>query len=231
MTTHTIDVLIPVHNGADYIAAAIDSVRKQTFTDYGIIVIDDASTDGSADIARSYDDVTVLQPGRVRQSGALNAGLKFSSAPFVAFLDADDLWTPEKLEIQLNYLTDHPKTDGVFGATRQFISGPDQNASDSMQWQGDSQLGLLLPTLLMRRDSFDKVGFFNEDHNVNSFLEWYSRAQVCRIVFDPVPETVLYRRVHAQNMTRVDRTNVVKGYMSALRTRLNQQRTNSDSDG
>jgi len=85
--------------------------------------------------------------------------------------------------------------------------------------------------LLVRRKSFDKVGYLNESPDVNHLFEWYPRATHAGLQLHPIPETVLYRRVHAQNMTRVNRNSVIKGYMGALRSRLDQQRGNPDSNG
>jgi glycosyltransferase involved in cell wall biosynthesis len=222
-----IDVIIAVHNGAEFLAQSLQSIRNQSFTNHHIWVVDDASTDESVDIARAFEGVTVLQPGKVRQPGAMNFGIEHSTAPFIAFLDADDLWTPEKLDLQMQYLTNHPEVDGVFGAIRQFTSTNTHATPESMQWLGPPQHGVSLTTLLIRRPSMNTAGLLNTDSQVNHLVDWYSRALSRNLVFRWIPETVMHRRVHAQNMTRVDRPNVVKGYAGALKLKLDQQRSNS----
>ena len=225
--TPLIDVIIAVHNGAEFLAQALDSICNQSFTNHHTLVIDDASTDESVPIARAFEGVTVLQPGRVRQPGAINFGIEHSTAPFVAFLDADDLWTPKKLELQMQYLSNHPEVDGVFGATRQFTSPDSFATAENMLWQGDPHVSFSLPSLLIKRDPLLQVALFNVDPQVNHVLDWYPRALSTNLVFQWIPETLVHRRVHAQNMTRVDRSNVVKGYAGALKLKLDQQRSKS----
>ena len=96
-----------------------------------------------------------------------------------------------------------------------------------MLWQGDPHVSFSLPSLLIKRDSLLQVGLFNVDPQVNHVLDWYPRALSTNLVFQWIPETLAHRRVHAQNMTRVDRSNVVKGYAGALKLKLDQQRSKS----
>ncbi len=228
--TSKVDVIIAVHNGEAFLAQALDSICNQSFTNHHTLVIDDASTDESATIARAFEGVTVLQPGRVKQPGAINFGIERSTAPFIAFLDADDLWTPKKLELQLQYLMNHPEVDGVFGATRQFTSSESVATAETMQWLDEPQVSFSLQSLLIKRDSFFKVGQFNTDPHVNHIIDWYSRSLTANLIFHSFPDTLAYRRVHAQNMTRVDRSNVFKGYFGALKLKLDQQRSLSEAE-
>jgi glycosyltransferase involved in cell wall biosynthesis len=228
--TPQIDVIIAVHNGEEFLSQALDSIRNQTYTEHTTIVVDDASTDNSIAVASAFEGVSVIRSGRVRQAGALNVGLETSTAGYLAFLDADDIWTHQKLELQIRYLLENPGVDGVFGATHQFTSSDSFATAESMHWQDEPQIGFSLATLLIRRNSFFRVGQFNTDPHVNHLVEWYSRALSANLVFNCISDTTVYRRVHAQNMTRVDRENVVKGYFGALKLKLDQQRSQSDTE-
>jgi glycosyltransferase involved in cell wall biosynthesis len=228
--TPQVDVIMAVHNGEEFLAQALESIRNQSYTGHTTIVVDDASTDRSLAIARTFEGVSVVQSGRVRQAGALNVGLETTTASYLAFLDADDLWTPKKLELQLQYLTNHPEVEGVFGATRQFTSSESVVTAETMQWLDEPQIGVSLTTLLIRRHSFFKVGQFNTDPHVNHLVEWYSRALSANLIFHWIRDTLVYRRVHAQNMTRVDRSNVFKGYFGALKLKLDQQRSQPETE-
>jgi len=228
--TPLIDVIIPVHNGEEFLAQALDSIRNQTYTDHTTIVVDDASTDTTAAIARSFDGVSVVQPGRVRPAGALNAGLGTSTAGYLAFLDTDDLWTPKKLELQIRYLLENQGVDAVFGATHQFTSSKSVATAETMQWLGEPQVSFSLQSLLIKRDSLFKVGQFNTDPHINHLIDWYSRALSENLIFKWIPDTLVYRRVHAQNMTRIDRSNVFKGYFGALKLKLDQQRSQAEKE-
>lgn len=109
--TPPIDVVIPVYNGASFIRQALDSVNKQTLQPQTVIVVDDGSTDDTAKIIQEYASVIPLQYLRQENRGlssARNAGWKASQAPFIAFLDADDVWEPEKLAEQSSILTSAP---------------------------------------------------------------------------------------------------------------------------
>ncbi|MGH8676596.1 MAG: glycosyltransferase family 2 protein [Burkholderiales bacterium] len=106
-----VTVLTPVFNGGRFLRSAIESVLRQTFADFELLVIDDGSTDGSADIVRSFSDprIRLLQlPTNKGLVFAVNLGLREARAPLVARLDADDLAMPERLERQLAFLDANP---------------------------------------------------------------------------------------------------------------------------
>lgn len=112
-----VSVIIPAYNARQYIARTIDSVLAQTYEKMQIIVVDDASTDATADVVRSYDDprlelITLDKNGGV--SNARNEGLSHVKGEYVAFLDSDDLWKPEKLEKQLAFMEQTPSYGACF---------------------------------------------------------------------------------------------------------------------
>ena len=112
MSTPRVTVVIPAYNAAAHVGAAIASVQAQTMSDVEVVVVDDCSTDATAAIVRGI----AARDSRVRcitlpskmgaPAGPRNAGVRVARAPWVAFLDADDLWHPEKLETQLRVLSD-----------------------------------------------------------------------------------------------------------------------------
>lgn len=112
-----ISVCINAYNAAHTIRCAIDSVLSQTYAHLQVIVVDDGSTDDTVEILRSYDDtrleIAVLETNR-RISNANNEALARVRGEYVAHLDADDAWTPEKLETQLRFLQAHPQYDACF---------------------------------------------------------------------------------------------------------------------
>ena len=105
----TVSVVIPVYNGDRYLAEAITSVLDQTYKNFELIVVDDGSTDGSAEIAKSYKQAVLytFQPNG-GLSKARNTGLALARGKYIAFLDHDDLWLPHKLARQVTYLDSHP---------------------------------------------------------------------------------------------------------------------------
>jgi hypothetical protein len=114
-----ISVIIPVHNGERTISATLDSVLQQTFPDFELIIINDASTDKTLEIISEYADPRLSIFSRSYQSAAVsrNQGLNQVRGEYIAFLDADDLWTPDKLESQLQALKDHPEAAVAYSWT------------------------------------------------------------------------------------------------------------------
>lgn len=112
-----ITVLMPNHNGGPYIAASIQSVLDQTFTDFELLIVEDASTDNSLAVIQSFDDprIRVLQLEQNEHIClGLNLGLREARGKYIARLDSDDCWYPEKLEKQIAYMETHPECGASF---------------------------------------------------------------------------------------------------------------------
>ena len=111
----TVSVIIPTHNHARFLGEALDSVLAQRFQCFEVVVVDDGSTDETRALVASYAPrVRYLFQPHAGVASARNAGLRHTSAPYVAFLDADDTWVPDKLALQVAYLDAHPHVGVVF---------------------------------------------------------------------------------------------------------------------
>ena len=109
-----VSVIIPAHNSAAFIADAIAGVRAQTFTDHEIIVVDDGSTDDTDEVIRRFPEVRSVRQSNHGVAAARNAGIALARGEFVCFLDADDLWRPQKLARQLHFMAAHPDVGLLF---------------------------------------------------------------------------------------------------------------------
>ena len=136
MTTPEISVIIPVLNMRRFLADAVESVYAQTLPDWELILADDGSDDGSAELELDYAS---RDPARIRvlaaqdsdihgASATRNRGLKIARGEFIAFLDADDIWLPEKLEHQRNRLAEHPNAAMTFARVHYFFENPAEGA-------------------------------------------------------------------------------------------------------
>lgn len=175
-----VSVIIPTYNRKAYVQEAIDSVLVQTYTDYEIIVIDDGSTDGTGAAlqARYGDKIHYVWQQNQGESVARNKGLEMARGEFIAFLDSDDLWLPEKLNKQVAYLTAHPKVDLLFGRA-QLIDQHGQPMGKSIGRAAKSFDKKILyfwnpiggpSTTLIRQTALDKAGNF--DANIKFGEDW-----------------------------------------------------------
>ena len=116
----SVSVIIPVHNGAPYIREAIESVMSQALPAAEIIVVDDGSTDETSGILSAMENVRYVRQEKSGQAIARNRGFAESTGDLIAFLDADDVWMPEKLALQVAALDSDPPFDCVFGLAVEF---------------------------------------------------------------------------------------------------------------
>jgi hypothetical protein len=179
-----VSVVIPTHNRATLLPAALDSVYAQKGIgeqfDLEVIVIDDASSDTTPDVMRqSYPGARYIRLAKNRGvSGARNSGLAASQGRFVAFLDDDDVWLPHRLQAQLPVLERHPETGAVYSQVYySYCNGvakkyPDLSRARS-GWVFESLLmgNFMTPqSTLVRREAFEKTGYFDEQ--LSSHEDW-----------------------------------------------------------
>ena len=120
MTAPTVTVVMPVYNTAKYVQAAVDSVLKQTFPFFELLIIDDAGTDGSIGICRQYTDprIRIISQENRGLAGARNTGIRQARGEFIALLDSDDIWEPEKLIRHVEHLRRRPNVGVSYAASR-----------------------------------------------------------------------------------------------------------------
>jgi glycosyltransferase involved in cell wall biosynthesis len=201
-TNLLISVIIPVFNGERYLREAIDSVIAQTWRPIEIIVVDDGSTDGSAAIVHMYSEPVRYIP---QQHGglcsALNHGITSATGDVFAFLDSDDFWASEKLQLQMDAIQKSPETDMVFGHVRQFFS-PDLDEDSRKRLLIPSEIlpGYIAGAMLITRKSFFKASYFDSPRERGPFIHWYALAQQNGLTGIMLPDVVLMRRIHSANM-------------------------------
>lgn len=222
-----VSVIIPVYNAERYLAEAMDSVFAQDEESLEIIVIDDGSTDGSADVAKSYGSRVRYhwQPNRnLGVSAARNKALEFARGEYLSFLDADDIWVENKLALQFAALDEDPDLDMVFGVVQQFYS-PDLSEEQRGQVRYANEVipGYIAGTMLISREAFDRVGPFATTFRVGEFIDWYAKAKDCGLKERMLPDILLRRRIHDNNMGIRDRDHQ-NHYLHVLKASLNRRR-------
>ena len=146
-STFTISVVIPAYNAGPFVARAIESALRQTHPAEEIIVVDDGCTDDTADVVRSFGEkVILIQQQNAGASVARNTGINAAKGNWIAFLDADDEWVPEKLEQQIKHLQKHP--DLAWTMSNYYVCFCDSEHSKTVYDQGQSE------ALLAERDYY-----------------------------------------------------------------------------
>lgn len=225
-----ISVIIPVYNRERYLAETIDSVLSQSYRPIEIIVVDDGSTDSTADIVRRYSEVVryFFQPNS-GCAAALNTGVQKAEGVYLSFLGSDDLWMEKKLALQMKVLIFAPEIDMVFGHVSHFYS-PDlaQRERERFLCPTEKMPGYHAGTLLIRRESFLSVGLFNALYQTGEFLDWYSRAREMKLREVMLPDVVMKRRIHSSNLgilkknTQTENTHVE--YIRVLKAAMDRRR-------
>jgi glycosyltransferase involved in cell wall biosynthesis len=215
-----VDVVIPVRNGARFIEACLDSVMAQTRAARTVVVVDDGSTDASpailAEYARRWPRLNVIRSEPVGVSHARNLAIRACAAPYVAFLDSDDVWAPEKLERQMAiFAAAGPRVGFVYCDYRCIDARGDPFTPQSMtvpRLRGKVLRDLLIEgnsisgsnsAVVARRDLLERVGgfderlFFGEDWDL-----WLRLAEITEVDF--VPEPLVSVRLHDRSTQRAD---------------------------
>jgi glycosyltransferase involved in cell wall biosynthesis len=200
MTDSLISVIMAVRNGERFLRQAIESVRAQTYRPLEIVFIDGQSTDGTAEIARSYKEVRYIRQENAGVSNAYNLGVESSRGELIAFLSHDDFWTPDKLALQAGYLNEHPEADCVVTRVKFFLETgcafPSTMREDVLE--GDHPLRIP-ETLLARRSVFDRVGLFDPEIPVASDMDWFARAADLGVAVPVLEKVLLHKRIHDRN--------------------------------
>lgn len=205
-----LSVILVVKNGAPFFQAALESVRAQTLPPDEIIVVDGCSTDDSTEIARALGARVLVQQDDGLPN-ARNLGIAHSSGDYIAFLDADDLWAPTKLELQQQAM----ETDATLVYTTtlvQFLVQDD--ALPEWRSRAESEFTRAVPTtsaLLARREFFQQVGVFDPSYALSCDPELFTRARDAHVPTLTLPHVLTYKRLHGKNLS--NRPDLTRHYM------------------
>lgn len=206
MNAPLVSVIVPAYQAGAYIEQALDSALAQDHEAVELIVVDDGSTDRTAEIAAAYP-VQLLRQRRGGPAAARNSGLAVATGQLITILDADDLWPSDRLSRQVTHLAAHPEQGIVLGLAEVFLSpGESRPAHDPGFAEGERVAGHPA-TMLARREVFDVVGPFDETLGVSEDIDWLARASDAGIRAGRIDRTLLYYRIHALNTSRNTQAN------------------------
>lgn len=219
-----VSVILVVYNGENYVAEAIESILAQDYADREVVVVNDGSTDRTQEIIDSFGGYlrSIYQPNQGLGAGR-NTGIDAASGDYLAFLDHDDLWPKTKLSVQMAQMTAEEPI--LFSHVQQFIC-PTLSTEERRKVVVDESIlpGYIAGTMLLSKKRFLQVGYFREQNEVGDFIDWYLRAQERGAPMRLLGETLLFRRVHRDNMGRKAALYTPKAYLHILKASLDRRR-------
>ncbi len=198
-----ISVLIPAYNREDTICRAIKSVTNQTFTDFELIIVDDGSQDGTIEAVSTIPDPrikVIRHPKNLGEAEARNTAVKSASGRYIAFLDLDDEWLPEKLSRQMQVIQSKP--EGIIANVSGYFLYDEYNVQRREippkpgSWYKFLLMGLGPgPTnLVVSKEAFDKIGYFDPSLPRYTDWDWLLRfTRLYPLTVTPEPLSVIYR--------------------------------------
>lgn len=215
-----VSVIIPAYNSERFIAETLNSVFAQTYRPLEVIVVDDGSTDRTAEVVEKYITGKTLIYWHQKNSGpskARNTGISASKGGYIAFLDADDVWLPHTLERLVKYLESHRDVSLVFGDAGSFgpkgvlfesafgkFGYPEQDGQGVVQKAFEKLLEgnfILTGTVLVRKECLDRVGGFDEALHYGEDYDLWVRIALFELS-GCIREPMMMRRVHDANLSR-----------------------------
>lgn len=229
-----VSVVIPAYNAERYLGEAIESVLAQTYAPVETIVVDDGSSDRTAEVAAIYGEVTVIAQENSGPSAARNRGFAAAAGEIVAFHDSDDTMTPDKLEVQVGHLLDNPGVGCVLAEGELLV----EEGAELPFWVEGSKVPTVMPphppeladepivhpmTMVLRREVFERIGDFDESMRAAEDFDWMLRASEDGVEIARLTDVLLRRRVHAASLTQ-DAVAARAGLFRALKGRIERHR-------
>ena len=223
-----ISVLIPAYNAEKYISEAIESVLNQTYKNLEIIVVDDGSADKTRRVVESFGNkVKYHYQNNSGPGTARNVCINLSKGEYLAFLDADDIWTKNKLELQMAEFQSQSTLEAIFGMVRQVHQKVwTEKIRETNIPRDELMKGFIQSAMLIKRESFLRIGMFPEDTKVGEFVDWLLRAKELNLQMKLLPELFLFRRIHQTNLG-IRKRSEINEYVKIVKKSIDRRRINN----
>ncbi|MBD2362807.1 glycosyltransferase [Anabaena minutissima FACHB-250] len=205
-----VSVIIPAYNAMQYLPETVDSVLQQTFSDFEVLIIDDGSSDNIKEWKSELTDERVILISQANQglAGARNMGIACAQGDYIAFLDADDLWGPTKLEKQVQCLDRNPAV-GLVHTWMTLVDESGKSTGRVMKsyaegdaWRQVVEKNVIAcPSVMVRRCCFDTVGLFDPNSRIIEDWEMWIRI-AARYPFAAIKEPLAYYRQVPNSMSK-----------------------------
>ena len=220
-----ISVMMPTYNNAKYIKQAIESIYAQNYDNIEIIVVDDGSTDNTKEIVQQYKDIKYFYIEHKGIPFARNTALEKSTGEYIAFLDSDDYWLPNKLNTQIQYFKDHPDCEIVFTKYENFFENEyvKKNKIAIFEKTSEKNNNSCLETSVVKKRVFDKCGKYNESLEFGEDTEYEYRISKNNINIKHIINKIFYmRRLHGKNISLKRNIGLMKNFLRKFSNTLRQ---------
>lgn len=229
-----VSVVIPAYNSERYLGEAIESTLAQTYTPIETIVVDDGSSDGTAEVARAHPGIILIKQENSGPSAARNRGFAASRGEFIAFHDSDDLMTPDKLAVQVGHMLASPAVGCVLAEQELIV----EDGAELPFWVEGSKVETVMPprppeledeplvhpmSMVVRRETFERVGDFDESMRAAEDFDWMLRAAEEEVEIARLSEVLLRRRVRPDSLTQ-NAAAARAGLFRAFKARIERHR-------
>jgi glycosyltransferase involved in cell wall biosynthesis len=222
-----ISCIIPAFNAARFLDEAVASVRAQSHPIDEILLVDDKSTDDTVVVANAHPDVILIElDSNQGAPAARNRGASAASGDLLAFLDADDVWLPHKIECQLSAWQEQPQWAATVTMMENFWIDELQDEAERFR---DHRIAQPLPaytgsTFMARRDAFLKLGGFDASLRHGDVQDWVLRARQQNLETGLVGQTLSRRRIHQSNTSRCKAENSKNEFLELIKRKLDRER-------
>ncbi len=201
-----VSVLVTCYNYGEFLQECIESVLCQTFTDYEIVLVDNASSDNTKDIAANYPQVRYIYEPRLGVGIARNTALRAAKGRFIGFLDADDVWPADRLSFLYPLtVTLHEQKIIPYGKVQNYFYGEEVRKSALAHLMLAKSKGEFHATSLVHQSVYEAIGFFDEEVTYGEDTAFSIRLQKAGFCFQDQDAIVLHRRLHGSNISIVER--------------------------
>lgn len=223
-----VSIIIPVFNAGPRLDVAIRSIVQQTYTNWEIIVVDDGSTDEPEQILKHFPIKHFLRQPNQGPAAARNWGLSVAGGEFIAFLDADDRWPVDKLEIQSVHLSGREHVKVVTGMVKFVFEDAVGNSSlYHFKHANNQAIHAHLGAALFHREVFGLVGMFNESMRFSEDIDWWNRAKENNVKIDVLEAIGLFHTVH-KNSLSYGKNVMENGTFGAIKAALDRRRSKGE---
>ncbi len=218
---------MPVFNAEKYVEEATKSVLSQTYKNIELICINDNSTDSSLARLESFGDeiIVINNKDNFGTSESRNKGIRRAKGEFLAFIDNDDIWEKNKLEVQMNHFNNNPKLDISFSYMKCFLSPELSEEVKNLRYCPPRPLpGYIPSTMVVKRASFDRVGYFDARWKNGESVDWLFKAKEAGLNFGIVDDVLVKRRIHETNKGALASSTNKSEYLKIIRESLARRR-------